>query len=130
MERSREIPVEEGLMKPISVDLRERIVALYKGGGKSYVEVALHFTVSEQSVKRFVSKDSRGEPLAPKPHTGGPAPTYDEAFQKRLRIEVAKCPDATLEQLREALESAISLSRLHGILAEMGSRRKKKPFRR
>ena len=45
-------------MKPFSVDLRERIVALYKAGGKSYAEVAEHFSVSERSVKRFVLKDS------------------------------------------------------------------------
>ena len=117
-------------MKPHSLDLRERIVALYRSGGKSYAEVARHFTVGVQSVQRFVSKDSQGESLAPKPHSGGPAPTYDEAFRERLRKEVEAHPDATLEQLREALGSTISPSRLHYILEEMGSRRKKKPIRR
>ena len=117
-------------MKPISVDLRKRIVALHKSGEKSYAEVAKHFSVSEQSVRRFVALDRQGESLDPKPHSGGPPPTYDASFRERLRGEVKKCPDATLEQLREALGSSISVPRLHGILAEMGARRKKKPVRR
>lgn len=117
-------------MKPISEDLRERIVALYKAGGSSFADVAGHFAVSVRSVIRFVTADRRGESLAPKPHTGGPAPTYDQRFRKRLRRQVEKTPDATLERLREALGSPISFSRLHGILGEMGARRKKKPFRR
>lgn len=116
-------------MKPISVDLRERIVALHKKGKKSYAEVAEHFSVSEQSVRRFVAKDARGESLEPKPHSGGPEPTYDEPFRERLRSQVEKSPDATLEELREALGSAISVPRLHGILRELGARRKKKPLR-
>lgn len=117
-------------MKPISVDLRERIVALYKSGKKSYAEVAEHFSVSQQSVRRFVAKDSRGESLEPKPHSGGAKPTYDGPFRERLRSQVEKSPDATLEGLREALGSPISVPRLHGILAQMGARRKKKPVRR
>lgn len=117
-------------MKPISLDLRERIVALYKAGGRSFAEVAGHYDVSVRSVIRFVMMDRREESLAPKPHTGGPAPTYDASFRERLRREVDARPDATLEQLREALGSSISIARLHGILAEMGARRKKKPVRR
>lgn len=114
-------------MKPLSKDLRERIVALHNGGGKSYAEVAEHFSVSVRSVMRFVKLDRQGQSLDPKPHTGGPAPTYDDAFRERLRDLVGKHPDATLEQMREEMGSPISLGRLHGILAEMGARRKKKP---
>jgi transposase len=117
-------------MEPISVDLRERIVALYKAGGKSCAEVARHFTVSKWSVERFVKKEARGESLDPKPHSGGPKPTYGEPLRERLRKQVEKHPDATLEELREALASGISTTRLHGILVEMGARRKKKPVRR
>jgi len=114
-------------MKPISLDLRQRIVALHKRGSKSYAEVAEHFSVSEQSVRRFVALDRQGESLAPKPHSGGPPPIYGESFREQLRDEVKKRPDSTLGQLREALGSAVSVPRLHGILAEMGARRKKKP---
>ena len=114
-------------MKPLSTDLRDRIVALHKAGGKSYAEVAEHFSVSVRSVIRFVKLDRQGQALEPKAHTGGPAPKYDDAFRDRLRDQVGKHPDATLEQIREEMGSPISLGRLHGILTEMGARRKKKP---
>jgi len=117
-------------MKPLSNDLRTRIVAMYKAGGKSYAEVAEHYGVSVVSVIRFVKMDREGRSLEPKPHTGGPTAIYDEAFREGLRKHVEGHPDATLEEIREGLGSPISIPWLHRTLQAMGVRRKKKPVRR
>ena len=43
-------------MKPLSDDLRKRLVAVYEETEVSYVEVAARFHVSVSSVRRFVKQ--------------------------------------------------------------------------
>ncbi|GAK54903.1 transposase and inactivated derivatives [Candidatus Vecturithrix granuli] len=50
-------------MKPISPDLRARIVEVYEEGQLSYATVAERFCVSESSVKNFVKHGEQRERL-------------------------------------------------------------------
>jgi transposase len=52
-------------MSGYSEDLRRRIVSAV-GGGMSKAQAARTFSVSLYSVKRYLNKAERGEPLAPK----------------------------------------------------------------
>jgi transposase len=116
-------------MKPLSLDLRERIVARYKAGGLSQAGIAEQFDVSVRSVAKYLKMDREGVSLAPKAHSGGALSRFGPSFRARLRRCVELHPDATLETLRGMLKVPVGLSTLHGMLGAMGARIKKKPSR-
>lgn len=61
------------------------------------VQAARTFSVSLSSVKRYVQKASRGEPLAPKQRPGS-APKLDEKATKLLKEDLQERPFATLRE--------------------------------
>jgi transposase len=63
-------------MNGYSEDLRQKVVSAL-GRGMPKAQAARTFSVSLSSVKRYVEKAERGEPLAPKKSPGSP-PKLDE----------------------------------------------------
>jgi transposase len=57
------------MMSAYSVDLRRRIASAVESG-MSKAQAARTFSVSLSSVKRYVNKAEKGEPLAPKKRPG------------------------------------------------------------
>jgi transposase len=90
-------------MKPISTDLRTRIVAVYEAGQLSYAKVAERFCVSESSVKNFVKQWRATGSLAPKPAANGKTFLITAAGEARLRDLIAGKTDRSQEELREQL---------------------------
>jgi len=89
------------MVKPLSQDLRSRIVAAYENGQATYDQIAERFGVGRASVSRFLSRARSGEGLEPRPHGGGnPARIQPEEYDA-LRTLVAECPDATRADLCE-----------------------------
>ncbi len=87
------------------------------------------FSVSLSSVKRYVNKANRGEPLAPRKRPGS-APKLDEKAIELLKEDLNERPYATLRERRNyihALITGLSVSRstICRAIARIGSRRKK-----
>lgn len=86
------------------------------------------FYVSLSSVKRYVNKADRGEPLAPKKSPGS-APKLEEKATKLLEENLEKRPYATLQERRGFIRAiaglSVSRSTICRAVARIGSTRKK-----
>lgn len=118
-------------MKPLSMDLRERVLAACDEGGETREEVAERFGVSPRSVYYWLGRRRDSGSAAPKPHAGGFASALDPTARNTLRELVAQQPDAYLHELCAALQRAggpsLKKSRLGQVLSDMGLPRKKVP---
>ena len=119
---------QHGRMNGYSEDLRQRIVSAV-GDGMSKTQAARTFSVSLSSVKRYMNKANRGEPLAPKKSPGS-APKLDEKAIKLLEEHLKERPYATLQEhcdyiyaLTGLLVSRSTICRV--IARRIGSTRKK-----
>ena len=114
-------------MSGYSEDLRRRIVSAVERG-MSKARAARTFCVSLSSVKRYVNKADRGEPLAPKKRPGS-APKLDEKARKLLEDDLQERPYLTLRDRRDYIEAitglSVSRSTMCRAIARIGSTRKK-----
>jgi len=119
-------------MKPISVDLRARILEALKEGPSSLI-IAKRFNVGASSVRKLRTQMERTGSLEP-----GAAPGRDRLIQgkaeKRLREIVREYPDATLNVYRElpldAVGVAVSETTMWRQLERMDITLKKRPCER
>jgi transposase len=87
--------------RPLSVDLRERIVRAVEAGA-SCRSAARRFAVSVSCVIKLVQRWRRTGMLAPG-RMGGHRDYVLAAHEERVRALLATRPDLTLDELREAL---------------------------
>lgn len=116
--------------KPLSQDLRLRIVAMYDEG-HTVDDVADAFRVGDNTVRRYVElRDSTGS-LAPKGHGGGAPKALDEEQRRLLRRCQEKWPDKTIKDLlalfSRAARKQVSQATIKRELRAMGYTRKKNP---
>ena len=90
-------------MKAYSTDLRERVVASVESGECNIPEAARRYKVSEPSIERWVARYRETGSCAPLPYAGGPSRKLAPA-EATLRAAVQAQPDATLQELCEAVE--------------------------
>src|SRR3954468_18456440 len=114
-------------MRSYSIDLRERVVAACDGGEGTREQIAQRFCVSVAWVYRLLARRRDTGSIAPKPHGGGQPPAVQGETAERLRKAVEECPDATLEELREATGVACGISAVFRALSRLGLPRKKSP---
>ena len=112
-------------MKAYSMDLRERVVAACDRGEGTREEIAKRFRVGVAWVYRLLQRRRETGSIEPKPHGGGQKPAFDPPAAERLRQAVEDRPDATLEELREAVGVACGTSAVHRALERLGLPRKK-----
>ena len=112
-------------MNAYSMDLRERVVAACDRGEGTREEIAKRFRVGVAWVYRLLRRRRDTGSIAAKPHGGGQKPAFDRPAAERLRRAVADRPDATLEELREAVGVACGTSAVHRALERLGLPRKK-----
>jgi transposase len=112
-------------MNAYSMDLRQRVVAACDGGEGTREEIARRFRVSVPWVYKLLRRRRDTGSFAAKPHGGGQPPAFDAEAAERLRRAVADCPDATLEELREAVGVDCSTSAVHRALERLDLPRKK-----
>src|SRR4051812_15682417 len=124
------IQEETGRMQSYSMDLRERVVAACDRGEETREQVAKRFCVSTAWVYRLLARRRDTGSIAPKPHGGGQPPAFQGETAERLRKAVEECPDATLEELREATGVACGISAVFRALSRLGLPRKKSPSER
>jgi transposase len=112
-------------MNAYSMDLRERVVAACDRGEGTREEIARRFRVGVAWVYRLLQRRRETGSIEPKPHGGGQKPAFDPPAAERLRQAVEDRPDATLEELREAVGIACGTSAVHRALERLGLPRKK-----
>ena len=88
--------------KPLSIDLRERIVGAVVAGGSVRV-VGARFGVGASSVSKISRRWRETGSVAPKKMGGDRRSHVIEAHCERLLALVAATPDLTLEEIRAAL---------------------------
>lgn len=111
-----------------SMDLRERVLALYDDGLKTK-QVAERLKVARSWARRINQLRNAGRSIAPRPG-GGSKPKLDGDARRELGRFVDEQPDATLEELRgrvaTELKVTISIGALWETLAAMKLTLKKK----
>jgi transposase len=114
-------------MKAYSEDLRRKIVDAI-GRGMPKAEAARTFGVGISTVKRYVAKARRGEPLEPG-KAPGKRPKIDERAKKLLEDDLEERPFATLRErcdyVRAVSGVSVSRSTMCRAIARIGSTRKK-----
>ena len=113
-------------MKPLSNDLRERIVVAVDHCEGSRRQLALRFSVNVSCITRLLQLRRATGSIDPRPHGGGKNPTLDQDGLERLRGLVQKTPDATLQQLRQGLGVTGSIMIVCRGLRKLDITRKKK----
>jgi len=108
-----------------SLDLRERVVRAVDRGEETQMQIAERFGVGTTFIKTLLKRRRETGSLAPKPHGGGMPAKYMGAKLKRLERELAKQPDATLEELRDRTCKDASIMAVHRAMKRLNVRRKK-----
>ncbi|MFO0969296.1 MAG: transposase [Gemmataceae bacterium] len=103
-------------MRPISIDLRVRIVAAVEGGEHSLRELAELFTVDVSTIVRLLQRFRSTGSVQPKKHGGGARPKLDAEAVARLLELVRQQPDATLAELCSRLGVACSIMTIFRVL--------------
>ena len=90
-------------MRPLSNDLRQRILAAVDNPEGSRRQIAKRFVVDVSTITRLLQLRRQTGSIAPRPHAGGTTPRLDQEALRRLRQLVEDDPDATLGQLQQRL---------------------------
>jgi transposase len=99
--------------------VRQRIVELYEQD-YSTSEIAELFGVCEAGVRRVRQRLRERGTLDPLPRTCGRKPVMTPELEQRVRAHVAARPDATREEIRAALDLAVSLQSISKWLKRLG----------
>lgn len=113
-------------MRPLSIDLRLRIVAAVDTGEQTLAELADLFCIHISTIVRLLKRFRITGSVQPKPHGGGAHPKLDARATARLLRLVSQKPDATLAELRAQLRVPCSLTTIFRVLRRNGITRKKK----
>lgn len=116
-------------MKPISNDLRRRIIEVIQENEESQAEIAERFSVALSTVEKLWHRFRRTGNYEPLPHSGGRKRLL-EAAEKLIRAAVAAQPDITLAELSvkvasEKNQPGVSLSTVSEELRRLKLPRKK-----
>jgi transposase len=90
-------------MKAYSTDLRERVIESVESEECNIPQAARRYKVSEPSIERWLARYRKTGACAPLPHGGG-IPRQLARAEAAIRAAVRAQPDATLQELCEAVE--------------------------
>jgi transposase len=107
-------------MKPLSNDLRQRILDAVDNHEGSRRELAARFKVNTSTITRLLQLRRQTGSFQPRPHGGGVVPALDRDALQRLRTLVERAPDATLEALRQGMGVSGSRMIICRALQELG----------
>lgn len=120
-------------MRAYPKELRVRVVAAVEQGEHTLSEITSLFGVGLTFVKKMMRLHRAGDDLEPR-HGGGPEPSLKELERALLREQIARQPDASLEELQQVLieqrRVSVSLATISRVLQNLGLPRKKKAFTR
>ena len=90
-------------MRAYSIDLREKVVEAYDREVGSQRQIAEIFGVSRSFVEKLLHRRRTTGDIAPLPHGGGGKSVLDGEALSLVRHLIEEEPDATLEELCEAV---------------------------
>jgi transposase len=90
-------------MKPLSHDIRERIVSTYQLGNTSIRKIAIRFQVSPTTVQKLLRQQRETGNLMPKKARGG-KPSHLAGHEQEIQALVEEHPDYTLSEYCETWE--------------------------
>ena len=114
------------VMRTLSLDLRERIVASYDKEQATREQVASRYRVSLGMVKKLLQQRRRTGDIAPRHRFSGRKRLILQSHQQAMRTLLAKKPDLTLKELRAALKLPCTLPAIHYVLIGLGLTYKKR----
>jgi transposase len=113
-------------MRPLSIDLRARIIAWVEVGEHSIRKLAEVFAVNPSTIVRLLQRYRSTGSVQPKPHGGGAVPKLDAQAIARLLGLVREQPDAILTELRDRLGVDCGIMAIFRALKRNRITRKKK----
>jgi transposase len=115
-------------MKPISTDLRKRVVAARYLDGQSMGQIAERFKMPKGTVQNIIERYRDSGTVEPKPQNPGRKSSFCAEDLALLDQDVQKHPDATLEELRARSCVKVSVVAFHNTLKKLGYTRKKNRY--
>ena len=115
-------------MRPISIDLRKRVVAARIDDGQTMGQIAKRFKMPKGTVQNILERFRDSGTVVPKPPNSGRKPAFIKKALRRLEKDVLDHPDFTLEELRDRSGKKVSLVCIHNTLKKLGFTRKKKAY--
>ena len=112
-------------MRPLSMDLRERLVAAYEAKEGSQAELGRRFSVSGRVVGKLVQQKKKLGTLEPQVHRRGRKPAISGDKLKALQKHVRDHPDASAEERRDALGLKCTVKTVYETLHRIGCSFKK-----
>ena len=95
---------------PLSVDLRQRVIAAYQAKEGSQRQLAERFKVSLSFVRDLSRRYRETGTIKPKPHGGGAVAQLGVSHLPLVKALVEAQPDALLEELCERLAEKTGLN--------------------
>jgi transposase len=114
------------MKRPISLDLRQRILAAYDENEGSREDIAHRFRVSLGMVKKLLQQRRHTGDIACRYNRCGRKPKIVAGHRQKLRALLSHKPDLTLEELRRAAQLECTIQAIHYVLEEMGLTYKKR----
>lgn len=115
-------------MRPISIDLRKRVVAARIDDGQTMGQIAKRFKMPKGTVQNILERFRDSGTVVPKPANSGRKPAFSPDALRGLEKDVQDHPDFTLEELRDRSGKKVSLVCIHNTLKKLGFTRKKKAY--
>jgi transposase len=112
--------------RPISLDLRQRILTSYDQNEGTREEIARRFRVSLGMVKKLLQQRRHTGDIACRYDRCGNKPKIVAIHRQKLRELLNRKPDLTLEELRRATQLDCTIQAIHYVLEEMGLTYKKR----
>jgi len=114
------------MKRPISLDLRQRILASYDQNEGTREEIAQRFRVSLGMVKKLLQQRRHTGDITCRYDRCGRRPKIVAVHRQELRKLLNRKPDLTLEELRRAAQLDCTIQAIHYVLEEMGLTYKKR----
>jgi transposase len=114
------------MRRPLSLDLRQRILASYDQNEGTREEIAQRFRVSLGMVKKLLQQRRHTGEIACRYDRCGRRPKIVAVHRQELRKLLSHKPDLTLEELRRAAQLDCTIQAIHYVLEEMGLTYKKR----
>jgi transposase len=109
---------------PLSIDLRQRVIAAYQAKEGSQRELAKRFKVSLSFVRDLTRRYRQARTVEPKPHGGGAVAKLGVAQLPVVKALVEAQPDALLEELCERFAGKtgvnVSVPTMHRAMQRLG----------
>jgi transposase len=113
-------------MRTLSLDLRERILTSYDRKEGNRVEIAARYRVSLGMVKKLLQQRRHTGDIKPRHDRSGRKPKILGRHEQQMKSLLARRPDMTLHELRQAVALNCTLPAIHYALQRLGLTYKKR----